>query len=50
MKLRQTISLILACMMAALHPSSIVYASDIENNVTQESVEDVGSNTKTSKI
>ena len=46
MKLRQTISLILACMMAALQPSSIVYASDIENNVTQESVEDVGSNTE----
>lgn len=46
MKLRQTISLILACMMAALQPSSIVYASDIENNITQESVEDVGSNTE----
>ena len=46
MKLRQTISLILACMMAALQQSSIVYASDIENNVTQESVEDVGSNTE----
>lgn len=46
MKLRQTISLILACMMAAVQPSSIVYASDIENNITQESVGDVGSNTE----